>query len=104
MGKKSPGLRPDDLPVWMNNLATILRRQSKYADAEKLNRKALDLIRQALGNKHREVAATLDSLALALARQDRLDQAVGVMHASFEVKHQFFVDVHPFIGQTVSSL
>ncbi|CAN0079365.1 unnamed protein product, partial [Hapterophycus canaliculatus] len=62
---------PDDPDVAMalKNLAGLLRRQSKYAEAGALYERATGILEKALGPDHPEVAAVLHSRALSLLNQ-----------------------------------
>jgi len=81
MGKRFPSPYSGDGAAWLGNLATILKHQGKFAEAESMYREALDLSRKLLGNEHREVAAIsgLKWLLLFLNVSDPFSPAFGTL-------------------------
>jgi len=59
----------------LNNLALVYDAQGKYADAEELYKRALEIKEKALGSDHPNVAKTLYNLALTARRME----AAGLM-------------------------
>src|SRR5262249_16388347 len=69
-----------------NNLALLLNSVGKYAEAEPLFRKALEIRRRALGEDHPDTAASYDGLAVLL-------QSVG-KHAEAEPLHRQALEIY----------
>ena len=59
----------------LDNLAGLCCATGRYAEAEPLYRRALEVLRVALGEDHPDYAATLGSLALLLYAIDRHSEA-----------------------------
>ena len=72
-----PGPDHADLARVLYNLAGIYKRQVKYAEAERLYRRALAIEEKALGRDHADVATTLNDLAGVYERQGKYAEAEG---------------------------
>ncbi len=59
----------------LNNLASALEGDGRYADAEPLFREALDLCRQVLGPKDPQTLTSMNNLAMVLQDQGRYVEA-----------------------------
>jgi len=59
----------------MHNLAFVLSLEGRYAEAEKLDREALDLRRRVLGPEHPATLATMRDLSVDLSRERRYAEA-----------------------------
>ena len=56
---------PDTLTS-VSNLASVLQHQSKYEEAERINRRALDGYKKVLGEEHPHTLTRISNLALVL--------------------------------------
>ncbi len=52
------------LTTSLNNLAVLYKTQGKYAEAEQLYKRSLEIREKALGPKHSDVAQSLNNLAV----------------------------------------
>ncbi len=63
------------LATSLNNLALLYSEQGKYAEAEPLARRALEIWEEALGPEHPNVAKSLENYAALLREMDRNEEA-----------------------------
>jgi hypothetical protein len=83
LGKDHPDTLGKDHPdtlASMSNLALSLYQQGKYAEAEVMNRQALQLRETVLGKDHPDTLASIHSLAISLRQQGK--------HTELEAIHQ----------------
>ena len=59
----------------MNNLASVLRGQGKYKQAEEMHRQALTLQETVLGKEHPDTLASINNLATVLSDQGKYEEA-----------------------------
>src|SRR5271154_3522108 len=59
----------------MNNLATVLRDQGKYEQAEEMFRQALRLRETVLGKEHPDILTSMSNLAYVLSNRKRFSEA-----------------------------
>lgn len=69
------GADPLQLSSIFYNLAGLGHARGRYAEAEPLSRRALEICEQALGPEHPEVAVKLSALAAILDGQGKYDPA-----------------------------
>ncbi|KAL2862504.1 uncharacterized protein BJX67DRAFT_366149 [Aspergillus lucknowensis] len=62
----------------MSNLAHVLCRRGKYAEAEQVSREALALMEEVLGNEHPSTLASRHDFALALFQQGKYPEAADL--------------------------
>src|SRR5262245_46091470 len=67
-------------------IASILATQFRYAEAEKLARRAVEIIESSSTSEHRILAAALHSLAMALIQQRKLASAGSVLRRMQELR------------------
>ena len=72
----------------LNGLAIVYWRQSKYAEAVGLYKRALAIREQALGPNHPDVGATLDGLAIVYADQGKYAEAEGLYQRALAIKER----------------
>ena len=78
------------------DLATVLGKQGKHADAEKEARSCVDQLRSLYGNEHSTTLAYIGNLANHLLSQDKLDEAEGLYRHVHEVQSRVLGKEHPF--------
>jgi eukaryotic-like serine/threonine-protein kinase len=83
-----------DLAPSLDNLAGLLLRKNKFAEAESLYREALPLWRKYLGNDHAYVANTLDNLAAALSKQGKHREAESCLRECLANRKKRLGDNH----------
>jgi hypothetical protein len=84
---------PDTLTT-MYRLATILREQNKYPEAEGLYRKTLELQCRVLGEENLATAATMDGLAYLLHAQDKLAEAEPLYRKVLAIRRRVYGEEH----------
>ena len=74
-------LGPDhpDVARSLNNLALLYQAQGRYADAEPLYKRSLDILEKALGPDHPNVAQALNNLAVLYGTQSRYADALPIV-------------------------
>lgn len=85
--KAAEAIGPDDprLASTCNNLAEVFRIQKKYAEAERLYRRALVIREKHLGKEHEDVALIINNLAVLYAEQGRNDMAELLYKRAIEI-------------------
>jgi pentatricopeptide repeat protein len=68
----------------MGNLADVLANEGRYAEAEKLQRKTLDILRRVLGPEHPETASCTYNVACVLARAGNRDEALSLLREAVD--------------------
>jgi tetratricopeptide (TPR) repeat protein len=68
---------PDTLGS-MNNLASPLRQQGNYAEAEAMDRQTLQLQETVLGKEHPETPRSMMNLAILLRQQGRYTESQAI--------------------------
>jgi tetratricopeptide (TPR) repeat protein len=79
----------------MNDLAGLNSYRGEFAKSEKLNRAALDIDRQALGQDHPQVAMHVHDIAVALQMQDKLAEAAPLYIDSTRMLEKILGPTHP---------
>lgn len=64
-----------EVGITLKNTATLLRAQQRYADAKPLYRRAIAILRRAMGAQNTAVAVALNGLGLAYSAQKEYDEA-----------------------------
>ena len=70
----------------MHLLASVLKKQGKYAESEALNLEVLERRRKVLGGEHKDTLLSLNNLANVLGRQGKLTEAVTILREAFETQ------------------
>ena len=78
----------DGVAEVLRYLSELYRDQGRFAQAEETGRRALGIFRRVLGPEHHEVAATLNSLAGAAARQGRLEEAQRLLEETLAISEK----------------
>jgi len=128
-----PGISPDDVRSWwywkrmeghiavavgcadnlqikqptftlMNNLGLYYNTQARYAQAEPLYRRALEINEIALGSNHPTVATCLNNLATLLETTNRLNQAELLYRRALEINEKSFGKDHPNVARALNNL
>jgi serine/threonine protein kinase len=74
-----------DVASSLNDLAEVLRKQTKFPEAETMHREALAMRRKLFDNAHPDVLASLDNLAETLSRQLQAAKSAEAEPMLFEV-------------------
>jgi len=76
---------PDTLRS-VSNLASVLRSQGKYEEAEAMNRRALDGMEKMLGKEHPHTLRSVSNLALLLVDQGKYEEAEAMNRRALDEK------------------
>lgn len=92
-------LNADDgvLMSTLNSLWDVYQRQGKYAQAEPLLRRVLELNEKSLGADHPNVAASLNNLAGNYRAQGNLAEAEPLYKRSLEIWEKIMGREHPLV-------
>ncbi len=88
----------------MNHAATYLANLARFAEAERLNRRALHLCEQAFGVVHPLMAEALTGLARVSREHGEYVQAESLILRALEVRERIFGAGHPKIASTLNNL
>src|SRR5262249_46080223 len=88
----------------LNSLACLYRAQGKWAEAEPLYKRALEMRRRLFKGDHPEVAQSLNNLACLYHAQGRLADAEPVYKGAFEMRSSLFQADHPEVAQSLNNL
>ena len=75
-----------------------------YAAAEPLYRQASDILRQALGEEHRDYATSLNNLALLYAEMGNYDAAEPLYRQASDIRRQALGEEHPDYATSLNNL
>ena len=70
----------------LHNLASVYNAQGKYAEAEALYKRALEIKEKALGADHPSVAMTLNNLAVLYQGQAKYADAAGLYERALAIQ------------------
>lgn len=69
----------------LSDLALVLNRQERFAEAEPLLREALRISERVYGPDHPEIGAVLRNLSLALDGQGHVDEGIALLRRTLEI-------------------
>jgi tetratricopeptide (TPR) repeat protein len=96
-----------DTPDELNKLwqaARIMREQALYKEAELLLRRALKIAEQANGNNHRDVATSLNNLALLLQVVNRSVEAEPLLRRALDISEADPETQHSHLAANLNNL
>ena len=93
-----------DVATSLSDLALVLRDQGKYAEAEALQREALELRRKLYGNEHPEVALAQNSLALMLRSEGKLAESEKIHRETLAMQTKMFGHEHLAVATSLNNL
>jgi tetratricopeptide (TPR) repeat protein len=88
----------------MNSLGGLLNAKARYAEAEQLKRRALEIDELGLGPDHLDVAVRLNNLATLLLATNRLAEAEPLMRRAQEINELGLGSGHPRVGVNLNNL
>ncbi len=89
-----PGDDPEVTATY-SRLASILSDQGKYAQAQPLFEKVLEIRRRRFTDNHRDTAQGYHNLAANLTNQGKYAQAQPLFEKALEIRRRLFTDDHP---------
>ncbi|MEE4297902.1 MAG: tetratricopeptide repeat-containing protein kinase family protein, partial [Pseudomonadales bacterium] len=92
------------LAMHLNNAASAWKRWGRPKDAEPLQRRALDLFREHLGDDHRHVAMAYNNLANLLHDQGRAAEAVELHRRSLTMHREIYGEDHDRTAGSLANL
>ncbi len=102
--EKALGPDHQDVAFVLNNLALLYRSQGRYAEAEPLFRRSLEIGEKAMGPDHPDVAATLSNLAGLYKSEGRYAEAEPLYQRSFKIAEKTLGPDHPDVAATLNNL
>jgi tetratricopeptide (TPR) repeat protein len=96
ISEKALGPNHKDIPFLLGELGSFYEEQGRYAEAEKLYRKALEIHRTNHGDVHSKVAAYLDHIANTYRARELYSESIQIYQQS--------IDVEDKLGDTFSLL
>lgn len=92
------------LVAMLRKAATYLRARAQHEQAELLFQRALRIGEQVLGPTHRDVAFTLNGLALLYEEQGKYEQAEALHREALRIGEQALGPMHPDLAQLLNGL
>jgi serine/threonine protein kinase len=88
----------------LDALGRVNDQLGRFADAERMLRRALELRRAHLGANHVDVAATLNNLSNVLAEMDRTDDALELSREALAIQRRVLGPKHPDVALALSTV
>ncbi|WP_204140408.1 tetratricopeptide repeat protein [Halomicronema sp. CCY15110] len=88
----------------LNQQASELYQSGRYGEAEPLYQQSLTIRREQLGERHADVASSLNSLALLYVAQGRYGEAEPLYQQSLTIRREQLGDRHPDVATSLNNL
>jgi tetratricopeptide (TPR) repeat protein len=88
----------------MSNLAVVYRLQSKFADAERLSIRTMEIRSRVLGDSHPDTLTTMNNLAATYKDEGKYDEAEPLYIRMVDLFPRVFGEAHPNTLTSMSSL
>ena len=88
----------------LNNLGVLLGTEGKFAEAEPLHTRALEIRRRHFGSRHMVVAQSLENLAAACQGLEKYEQAEKLLRESVAIWEENMGAEHPSTAQACYDL
>ncbi len=102
--REQEGNEDAELALALNDLAVVYMDQGRYAEAEPLYKRSLEIYEQSLGKEHPHVAAALNNLAWLYYEQGRYDEAEPLYKRDLEICEKSLSKDHPSVATTLNNL
>ena len=86
----------------LDALGRVNDQLGRFAEAERMLRRALELRRAHLGPDHMDVAATLGNLSNVLSEMGRIDEALQLANEALAIQRRTFGPRHPNVALALS--
>lgn len=96
--------QPEVKAAIQNLIGTTYRDLSRYDEAERLIRSALEIRQRTLGDAHSDVAASLNDLAWLLVDKGDYEAAEPLYRKSLAMRLSLLGDSHPDVAYTMNNL
>lgn len=87
-----------------NNLAELLRMQSRFQEAQDLFEEAISIFQKHHGEDHHTVAMALTNLAILHRSQENYSEAEKLYRRSLQIREQSLGPVHPTVASLLNNL
>jgi tetratricopeptide (TPR) repeat protein len=98
------GTRDPRLARTLNDLAAVYSTQEKYAEAESLYYRALEILKNALGAEHPDLATTLNNVAVLYDAQGRYSEAEALYRRALAIDEKALGPEHGDIATDLHNL
>jgi CHAT domain-containing protein len=88
----------------LNRQGVTLYQQGRYAGAESLFKRALDIREKVLGSEHPDVGQSLDNLALVYAREGRYADAEPLFKRALAIREKVLGPEHLDVAESLNNL
>ena len=88
----------------MNNLATTLSHERRFADAEQMLREVLEIRRRVLGRNNPDTLQAMANLAVTIAHERRYAEAEQLLHESHDGQRQVLRPQNPATASSTYDL
>ncbi len=88
----------------LSNLASLLMATNRFAEAEPLMRRVVDIMEARLGPNHPHVATALNNLAQLLKATNRFAEAESLMRRSLKIDENSFEPNRPDVARGLNNL
>jgi tetratricopeptide (TPR) repeat protein len=78
----------------MNGVASVLSKQGKYAEAEKMHQETLALREKVSGKEHPFTLTSINNLAWTLSSQGKYAEAISIMQQCVQLREQILGSQH----------
>ncbi|MCA9694086.1 MAG: tetratricopeptide repeat protein, partial [Myxococcales bacterium] len=85
-------------------LGLVHHTAGKYQEAVRHHERAVDILGEALGEKHPRVAQSLNNLANSLGALARRDDAIAMHRRALAIREEALGPAHPIVAQSLSNL
>jgi serine/threonine-protein kinase len=103
-GLEALGAQPVVQAQMLDALGRVNDQLGRFADAEQMLRRALDLRRSHLGDSHLDVAATLNNLSNVLVQTDRGAEALQLSREALAIQQRALGPKHPDVALALAKV
>jgi tetratricopeptide (TPR) repeat protein len=87
-----------------DTIASVYDHLGLYQEATTMQQRAVDLLRGAYSNDHRDLAAALHRMGELYYMLDRYDEAVGQLEESLAMRRRLYPEEHPEIASSLQEI